>query len=314
MMTIIAAVSETGVIGKDGAIPWKLKNDMAHFKNMTAGHTVIMGRKTYESIMRNLGKPLPNRENIVISRTLPQDTPGITVVCSWEEALEKAPKSTELFVIGGAEVYQQALPVANALSLTRVHVVCEGDTHFPEYNTNEWNMQGVHHFEASDVNEHACTITKYRRKPAPSFINLAHARGKDQLTLMEQIEKDGVCPFCRVNFYKYHKKRIYEHRYWIVTESSFPYEGVRAHWLIIAARHVERIQDLDPLEWETLWGEIATLEQKTGVPGATVLIRSGDTNYTGGSVKHFHTHVIFGNTNRENGEPIRARVGYKLRE
>lgn len=127
MMHLIAAVAENGIIGKDGGIPWNIPADLAHFKALTLGQTVIMGRRTYESI----GRPLPGRQNIVVSSTL-QSLEGCSVAGSLQEALELAGETGgEIFVIGGARLYEEALPLAQQLDLTLVAGKPEGDTWFP---------------------------------------------------------------------------------------------------------------------------------------------------------------------------------------
>lgn len=131
---LIAAVAENRVIGRDGGLPWHIPADLKHFKALTTGHTVIMGRRTYESI----GKPLPNRRNIVVSRTMTQPpTEGVELAASLEEALARASQE-ECFIIGGAQLYAEALPRAQWLHLTRVHAEVEGDVLFPEVDWSQW--------------------------------------------------------------------------------------------------------------------------------------------------------------------------------
>lgn len=127
MMHLIAAVAENGIIGKDGGIPWHIPADLAHFKALTWGQTVIMGRRTYESI----GRPLPGRRNIVVSTTL-QSLEGCSAAGSLQEALHLASETGgEIFIIGGARLYEEALPLAQQLDLTLVAGRPEGDTCFP---------------------------------------------------------------------------------------------------------------------------------------------------------------------------------------
>ncbi len=128
-MKAIVAMSENRVIGNAGAIPWHLPEDFKFFKATTMGHAIVMGRKTFESI----GKPLPSRENIILSRTMPE-TPGVTIVRSPEEL--KAPTDgRDLFVIGGAEIYQLLLSRCSELFVTKVPRIVEGDTFFPAFES-----------------------------------------------------------------------------------------------------------------------------------------------------------------------------------
>lgn len=131
-ISLIAALSENRVIGKEGKIPWHLKDDFRRFKERTIGHAIIMGRKTHESI----GRPLPGRTNIVITRDVSRTIPGCVIAGSLSEALVKAREveSEEIFVIGGGQIYTEALNVADRLYLTLVHAIIDGDTFFPEYS------------------------------------------------------------------------------------------------------------------------------------------------------------------------------------
>lgn len=141
MLSIIVAVAESGVIGDRNSLLWHISEDLKHFKALTTGHPVLMGRKTYESI----GRPLPNRTNVVITRQS-IEIPGCRVVHSLDEALALFGPDEELFVIGGGEIYAQALPRAERLYLTRVFRNYEGDTRFPNWNEDEWRLAGSETF------------------------------------------------------------------------------------------------------------------------------------------------------------------------
>lgn len=137
--TLIAAVAANGIIGHNNALPWHLPEDLKHFKAVTLGHPVVMGRKTWES----LGRPLPDRENMVVTRDSTYAAPGATVHTSLDSALTQAaaaPGGDEVFLIGGAELYRQALAhdLADRLMLTEVALMPEGDAHFPAWERNQW--------------------------------------------------------------------------------------------------------------------------------------------------------------------------------
>jgi dihydrofolate reductase len=133
IITIVVATAENHAIGKDNKLLWYLPNDLKHFKTITSGHTVIMGRKTYDSV----GKPLPNRRNIIITRQQ-IDIPGCEVVNSLEEAVALCKTEEEVFIVGGAEIYRQAMAITNKIYLTIVHQNFEGDTYFPDIDKNIW--------------------------------------------------------------------------------------------------------------------------------------------------------------------------------
>lgn len=133
MVSIIVAIAENGVIGDKNALLWNIKEDMRRFRTTTTGHPVIMGRKTFESI----GRPLPKRTNVVITRG-DSSFEGCKVAHSIEEAIAMFQQEEEIFIIGGAQIYKQAMPLADKLYLTIVHRPYEGDTSFPEIDYTEW--------------------------------------------------------------------------------------------------------------------------------------------------------------------------------
>lgn len=136
ILSAIAAMSENRVIGIENQLPWHLPADLKHFKTLTTGHPILMGRKTYESI----GRPLPNRTNIIITRNADFTAPGCVVVTSIEDAITRAAEENaqEIFIIGGAEVYKQLLPHVQRIYLTIVHEQFAGDAFFPELDLKEW--------------------------------------------------------------------------------------------------------------------------------------------------------------------------------
>jgi len=137
-ISIIAAMARNGVIGRDNGIPWRLPEDLRRFKALTTGHPVVMGRKTFDSILRMTGKPLPGRTNIVVTRSLAYRAPGCRMAHSLEEAFAQAEASAEIFVIGGAELYAAALPLTERLYLTEIQADFDGDTAFPPYERSDW--------------------------------------------------------------------------------------------------------------------------------------------------------------------------------
>jgi dihydrofolate reductase len=145
-LSIIVAVAENGVIGRDNAMPWHIPDDLKYFKRITSGKIVVMGRKTFESI----GVALPNRSNVVLTRNEDWSADGVTVVHSLHQALDMAhdlgrqdphddtPTTPEVMIIGGADIFALALPLADRLYLTRVQGAPPGDTYFPPYDSSEW--------------------------------------------------------------------------------------------------------------------------------------------------------------------------------
>lgn len=134
MISIIVAIAHNGAIGKDNALLWHISDDLKRFKRITSGHPVVMGRKTYES----LGRPLPNRINVVITRNTDFRAEGCTVVHSMAEAVSLFPATEEVFVIGGAQIYAEALDIADKFYLTKVEAQYDADTFFPKWDPAQW--------------------------------------------------------------------------------------------------------------------------------------------------------------------------------
>lgn len=161
-ISLISAVAQNGVIGRDNDLPWHLPDDFAFFKRKTSHHPIIMGRKSLEA----LGKPLKNRTNIVITRNQDFSAEGVVVVHTLEDALNqaKAVNQEEIFVIGGAEIYAMALPVATTLYLTEIHKAYEGDAYFPSFDKADWQEVSRHAHPADERHEAAFDFVEYERK------------------------------------------------------------------------------------------------------------------------------------------------------
>jgi dihydrofolate reductase len=162
IVSLIAAASENNVIGKDNWMPWDLPAELAYFRAVTKGKPVIMGRKTYDSV----GRPMPGRHNIVISRNADLKIEGVDVVSSMEEALEvvKKDNADETFVTGGEHIYKLAMPYANRIYLTRVHTTIEGgEAFFPEFDESEWSLVKSEKHEPDAENKIPYTIMVFER-------------------------------------------------------------------------------------------------------------------------------------------------------
>ncbi len=158
-ITIIAAAGENNALGKDNKLIWHLSDDLKHFKNLTKGHHVIMGRKTFES----MPKALPNRTNVVISRQKDYVAENAQVVSSLEAALAFAQEDDRPFIIGGGEIYSQALAFADCIELTRVHDDFEADTFFPEIDTTVWREVWRENHDKDDEHAHAFSFIRYEK-------------------------------------------------------------------------------------------------------------------------------------------------------
>jgi len=157
-------MAENGVIGKDNALPWHLPNDLKRFKALTTGHSIVMGRRTFDSI----GRVLRDRRTIVITRNADFTAAGAEVVHTLDQALELTAGEDEVFVVGGAELYRAALARADRLYLTMVHAAVDGDVRFPAWNPSEWHLVEFVRFAADDQHAHPYSFRRYERlKPAP---------------------------------------------------------------------------------------------------------------------------------------------------
>ncbi len=164
-ITAIVAAAENDVIGKDNRLIWRLPADMKFFKDKTTGHCVVTGRRNYESIPEKF-RPLPDRKNIVVTRQQDYAAPGAVVVNSLDDAIAFAREAgeTELFIIGGGQIYREALPHYTGIYLTRIHHNFEGDTFFPVLNENEWQRTWHEEHPADEKHVHAFTFELWERK------------------------------------------------------------------------------------------------------------------------------------------------------
>ena len=150
-VSLIVAVSSNGVIGRDGGLPWHLPADLKHFKRTTMGHHLIIGRRTWDEV----GKPLPGRTMVVVTRSRNFAPEGAQVVRSVEDAIELAVEDNEIFIGGGSQIYRIALArdLVDRIYLTRIHADVEGDTFFPELDLDGWELSSEEHYKADEKNE-----------------------------------------------------------------------------------------------------------------------------------------------------------------
>lgn len=150
-ISLIAAMDKKHVMGYQNKLPWHLPADLQHFKNLTLGKPIVMGRKTFESI----GKPLPGRQNIILTHNHNFQAPGCTLVSSLESALAEASSTQEIMIIGGGELFRSTLPLSNRMYLTIIDHEFKGDTYFPEWNNEEWVTTSSEQHPADEKNPYA---------------------------------------------------------------------------------------------------------------------------------------------------------------
>jgi dihydrofolate reductase len=161
-ISIIVAASTNDVIGRDGELPWHLPDDLRRFRQLTTGKPIIMGRKTHESI----GRPLPDRQNIVITRNAGYEAPGCDVVTTPTAALAAAAGADEVMIIGGSGIYDTFLPMADRIFMTRIHANVDGDVLFPAPDSTEWEQVSLEPHSRDERHAHAFDFTVYARRAA----------------------------------------------------------------------------------------------------------------------------------------------------
>lgn len=162
MITIIAAIAENNALGKDNDLIWHLPSDLKRFKNLTTGHYILMGRNTFESI----GKPLPNRTSVIITRNKDYVQEGCLIAHSLEEALEISSHETHVFIIGGAQIYKEAMQkgLADALEITLVHQNFEADVYFPEIDNTVWKQTACTFYKADEKNKLDYSFIRFEKR------------------------------------------------------------------------------------------------------------------------------------------------------
>jgi dihydrofolate reductase len=162
ILSLLVAADENNIIGKNNQLPWHLPDDLKYFKNLTWGMPILMGRKTFESI----GKPLPGRKSIVITRNKDWQHEGVDVVYSLQEAIDVAASFDikEIFIIGGAEIFNTSFNTANRIYLTRIHHGFDGDVYFPELALSDWQLVKEHHCAADEKNAYGHSFQVWERR------------------------------------------------------------------------------------------------------------------------------------------------------
>ncbi|MEJ0087123.1 MAG: type 3 dihydrofolate reductase [Pseudomonadota bacterium] len=160
LITLIVAVADSGVIGRNNTLPWHLPEDLKRFKRLTLGKPIVMGRKTFESI----GKPLPGRRNIVLTREPNYRREGVTVVHDADAALRAAGEAGEVMIIGGSDLFRLFMPRADRIHLTRVHADIEGDVRWPALDEREWSVTGRETHAADDRHAHAMSFEVWEKR------------------------------------------------------------------------------------------------------------------------------------------------------
>lgn len=313
MINIIVAHAANGVIGNADDIPWHISADFKRFKALTSGHTVIMGRKTFES--KPLGKPLPKRRNIVITRNKKYKADGVEVANSLDGALKMTKGEDEVFIIGGGEIYRQAMDKADRIYETILQTEIEGDTTFPRVNLNHWRLDNLekHHDEKSNINYYFADYLR-RDKPAKLYF-IDAARHLEQTYQMEDLEQRQACVFCEEHFKHEHREPIeIETKHWLVTKNDYPYPHTKLHLLYVPKKHANTFGDLETAALKELPDVLLKIEQQFNLTAYAQFMRVGDFRYNGATVHHLHGHIIVGDNQHPDFEDIHVKVASKPKD
>lgn len=287
---ILVAYDQDRSIGLENALPWAghLAADMRHFKQTTTGNVVLMGHTTYQSI----GKPLPGRENRILTRQQNLKIPGCRVYTDTDEALVMDySDERSLFVIGGEQIYNQYLRASRFITASVINHRFNGDTFFPQIAADEWELISSEEVDPINSDDYRFSLETFKRKY--EFIDTSKARSAEQYEQFRRIELAGECPFCPDAIEKSDPAEmnvIGHEQGWTVISNMIPYENSDVHLVVISNRHVRSPAELSQDEWADLHGVIQKYTAE--LPYGGIAMRFGDFTQTGASVAHLHVHVI----------------------
>jgi len=294
LISFVAAMAKNRAMGKKGDLPWNVPTDMNRFRTITRGHPVVMGSKTFESLPG--GKPLPNRANIVLSRHTDKKYEGATVFTELGQALRFAatqPGGEEVMVIGGGQIFAQALPLAQRVYLTILDAdIADADTFFPEIDEMRWAATEEGRFEMSDQDEYGGTFLTYNRTGHSPIVEPANGRNEEYKAQLERILESGICPFCQNGETLKEQLILRSNQSWWIKENAHPLAHTLYHFVITPNRHIESVDDITSAEWEDLKEMRAWVKQNYPANGDAMYVRSGEPLVTGATVTHLHYHMI----------------------
>ena len=328
MISIIVARDKARVIGKSNDLPWNIPADMKHFRELTTGNVVVMGRATYESI----GRALPNRKNVVITGKLDfQDEENLFFVNNYDEAIVFASQiasedNCDVYVIGGSAVYAEAIndPRVERLVVTLINNEFDGDRFFPFTSPKDWELVEFEKHIPSNSNDqdlYELAFMRYsRRKGAnnpDSIFYYPSSRSAEQTKKMQDIESLGICPFCSEWLEWFHDSPIdtnFEFEHWVVTPNDNPYEGSVSDLLVISKQHTIKFSDLEKEAQAEFGLVIAEIASKYTLFNYALGMRVGPASMVGGSVNHLHAHIKVGDVYNDSHKPIKFKMSNKPQE
>lgn len=291
-ISIIVATSENRVIGLRGDLPWNLPADLKRFHDLTVGNIVVMGRITYESIKKKFDSLFPDRENIVLSKTL-NSVHNAMVLDNVEDVLQIAKREQgkrKVFIIGGEETYNMFLPYADTIYLTLIHKRFEGDAFFPQPNRQEWQEVDRQTFLQDEKNLYNYFFITYERRE--KVVDLTHTKNEEYKRILKEIQDGGKCPFCPENFNWHPDPILKESSGWFITKNAFSYPEAEFALLIIPKTHKEKFEELTADDFINISFLVKWAIKEFNIKGGGFTIRFGDSAYTGATVCHIHAHLI----------------------
>lgn len=310
-LAAIVATDRNWGIGLNGQLPWpKVKQDMAYFRQLTTGHPVVLGSKTYDSLPENF-RPLPNRTTIEVSKQKEVGgsiTSGHVVRSNFVDALaeaSKSPGSEVIFLIGGGQLYRELLPACNQVYRTRIDGEFVTDTFFPHLEEERWQLLETHDFtdEGSGLSG---AFEVYQNLMLPEEVCCPSSAwpGSDYSHCLLAINTLGACPFCVGGYTRQNQEVLLERDGWCVTINRFKKEA-KTHIMLIPDRHVRLLEELRDTERLALFQVLEEAKALAGIENGMLYVRQGDMATTGASVGHLHLQFAEPNP----GETIPVYIG-----
>lgn len=294
-ISFVLAMSKNRVIGVNNKLPWRVPTDMQRFTDLTTGHPVIMGSKTFESLPSS-HRPLPDRTNIVLTRDSEKQFEGAHTVTSLAEAIRLAttmPGGEEIMVIGGGQIFREALPLTQTIYLTEIDTVVEnGDAFFPELDSIRWSVVEEGSFSADKKNQFGGTFYTYTRTGNMPIVEPGNGRNEEYRAQLQGILDSGICPFCPDGETLREQQILHENATWLIKENAHPLANALYHFVLWPKRHIESVDDLTVEEFTDLLEMRRWMKENYPATGDAMYARSGELKVTGATVAHLHWHSV----------------------
>lgn len=295
IISFVVAMANNRVIGVKNRLPWHLPADLEHFKRLTQGHPVIMGSKTFESLPASQ-QPLPKRTNIVLTRDSAKQFKGAITTTSLAEAIQRAgtsPSGDQVFIIGGAQIFQLAIPLTNRIYLTVVDTkVANGDAFFPELDNARWREKELGRFAKDAKHQFSGRFLVFDRTNNFPIVEPRNGRSPEYKQELREILANNICPFCKEGKTANEQAILKKTPHWYLTPNAYPLRDTLYHFMITPWRHITNASDITGAEWQDFAKLRQWLTKEYNLTGEAMYVRSGEPLVTGASVAHLHWHII----------------------